>query len=556
MCIIHNGQLVPDTENILLEKWKYKSVFGEEKAKVPEFCVFNNTAYALDLLKRHIDNNSKIVLHTDVDVDGIGTTYILKKVLENLGSNNHILLINKDKNHGIQEKHVVYFNKNPIDLMIITDSSCNEIDIIKKFNCDVLVIDHHEMVHNDLIGYCHDGVHRYIIVNNTIENTNSEFDNLWLRKRNSQAFLNLSDYKGTQDMSCGLVVYELLRLYCECFANPKLLENLMLNQWVGVTLVTDVINTLNDRNQWYMDSTVFNMDVERTLRTMMANINKFKATLDKSYIGYSFAPLINKAIRAGESAVALHSVINKPDSILELDKYRKMQEEAVDKACYIITTDKVTGLTTKNNRIFNSEYIALDIGKLNINKNYSGVIASRLSGDNNKNCAVYTLTEKGLCKGSFRGRYNSVDYRKYFEDYADNIYAQGHPGAFGFELTKEQLEAIMSTLDSIEPKGKTKPWLTIGNMDASEYGEYHITDFNKFKQLGYIWRIATGNAKVTSTDEVNIRVKASDVSLKYTKGKLFIYDVFGMECKAFKALAGEYFDIYIEYTNEINFYIR
>ena len=51
MCIIHNGQLVPDNENILLERWKYKSVFGEEKATVPEFCVFNNTAYALDLWK-------------------------------------------------------------------------------------------------------------------------------------------------------------------------------------------------------------------------------------------------------------------------------------------------------------------------------------------------------------------------------------------------------------------------------------------------------------------------------------------------------------------------
>ena len=47
-----------------------------------------------------------------------------------------------------------------------------------------------------------------------------------------------------------------------------------------------------------------------------------------------------------------------------------------------------------------------------------------------------------------------------------------------------------------------------------------------------------------------------DEYLKDNKGKLYIYDVLGMECKAFSILKGEYFDIYAEYTNEINMYIR
>ena len=146
--------------------------------------------------------------------------------------------------------------------------------------------------------------------------------------------------------------------------------------------------------------------------------------------------------------------------------------------------------------------------------------------------------------------------KEYFADYSNDIYAQGHPGAFGFELTKEQLECIMNTIHTIEPVGMERPWLTLGNMNTDEYGVYHIDSLDDFKRQGYVWKLAVGNSKVTSKDEIVIRVKASDVVLKSTKGKIFIYDVLGLECKAFKPLSGEYFDIYIEYTNEINMYIR
>lgn len=555
MAIICNGVELPADYDFLMDKWELKSVTGDVKPEKPPFCVFNNSVLALKMLKKHVDNNSKMCLHTDVDVDGIGTTYILKKALENFGSTNHILLINKDKVHGIQQKHADYFKINPIDLMIITDSSSNEIDIIKQFNCDVLCIDHHELLHGDLCGKCNDGVHDYVIVNNTIGNNNQEQDNLWLRSKNISAFEQLNDYTGDKDMSCGLVVYELLRLYCECFANPKLLENLMLYQWVGITLITDVINTLNERNQWYLDKTSFNMDVEPSLRIMMQAISSFKATLDKSYIGYTFAPLINKAIRAGASNVALSTVINSPSNILNLQQYAKLQQEAIEKVCNVVTINEDTGVRVLLPRKFTQPAVSLDIGQFEVSPNYSGVIASRLSGDNGKNAAVYIM-EDGLCRGSFRGKYKHVDYRDYFEKLSTDVYAQGHPGAFGFRLKEEQLKNLMDNISSIEPTGEERPWLTAGNMQPEEYGKYHITSMDEFKRQGYLWRIAIGNSKVTSNDEINIRVKASDVVLKATKGKLFIYDVLGMECKAFSLLEGNYFNVYAEYTNEINMFIR
>ena len=172
MIVYHDGVKEDRQDNILLEKWKYSFVTGDTECEKPEMCIFKNTSLALYMLNKHIRNNSTIMLHTDVDVDGIGSTYILNKVIKNQCNSIIYSIINKDKVHGIQQKHVDFIKSRPdlgIGLIIISDSSSNEIDIIKQFNCDVLVIDHHEILHNDTYGKCTDGIHDYVIVNNTID---------------------------------------------------------------------------------------------------------------------------------------------------------------------------------------------------------------------------------------------------------------------------------------------------------------------------------------------------------------------------------------------------
>lgn len=549
-------------DDILLNKWKTQSVFNTEIDK-PNFCVFNNIAYAIDLLHEHIRKNNRIAMHTDVDVDGIGTTFILKRTLENLGSHNHILIINRDKVHGIQQKHVEYFNTNRnIDLIIITDSSSNEIDLIKQFECDVLCIDHHDLLHKDLLGFCNDNKHRYVIVNNNIENSNYDFDIKWIISKNPKTFVNCKNYIIEHDMSCALVVYELLRIYCECFGHPDLLENLKLYQWVGITLFTDVINTLNNRNQWYLNKTIFNGDNEITLNILIRTINSYKATLDKSFINYSFAPLVNKTIRAGESSKALDIIVNAPNKILDLTQFNAQQEDAINKATVVEYTDKDTGIKSKASISFPDKNIVYNIDKLGIHPNYCGVIASKLSGAYNKNAAVYITDINGVCKGSFRGRQRGVGYRQYFEDYSNGIYAQGHPEAFGFRCTLEQLTNIMKNISEIESNTDDREVFSIGNIEYSERGINHIDDILSFKRAGGLFKLAIGNSKVNSRDEIRIKVNTSDITLVDNKGKLLIYNVLGgtenggFQCKAFKAITSKYCYIYLEYSNEIELFLR
>lgn len=525
-------------KDLLMERWNSEYVTGDIQAPVPSLLAFKNIDKAVELLHKHIKMKSRIVVHCDVDMDGIGCGYILKPFLRSQGVNKPIFIINKEKEHGIKEKHVDYFDRNPIDLLIIVDSSSNEIETIKKFNCDVLVIDHHEISHDET--YIN-GEHEYIIVNNMIDNLEVEGINEWLCKGDKRTEDKLEPYEAEERMSGGQVLYETLRVYCEYYKTGNVLSNLMLYQWVGITLFSDAILLAPDRNQWYVANTVNSMETESCLGIMLEELNKYRTRLDKSFISFTLVPTINKAIRAGASGEVLDIILNRPKCILELDKYKEEQANAVEKAA-------------NKDMVYRQGYIMKDISNLNISKNYCGVIASRLCGDNNKNTVVF-IRDGDMIAGSFRGRMSNVDYRQFFEDYDETIFAQGHKAAFGFKGTVDQITEIMKNIDSIEPD-KENFYLTAGKLDDEFKGKYHIDDIMEFKKQGYFWRLAIANSRLSSQEQLEIIISSRDVTLKEQKGKLYVYEVFGMECKAFEIINTKLVTMYVENITSVEVYIR
>lgn len=525
-------------QDLLIERWGSNVVTGDIKPVKPCMIPFKNTVEALKLLRKHIARNSRIVVHCDVDLDGVGCGYILRKFLKSQGAISVQFMINKEKVHGVAQKHVDYFNQNKIDLLIIVDSSSNEIETIQKFDCDVLVIDHHEINHNDT--YIKNE-HEYVIINNMISNLNCESINEWIKKHNVNTDVILEPYEQEERMSGALVLYELLRVYCETYKTGPVLENMMLYQWVGLTLFSDSVLLANDRNQWYIDKTVHSMEVEPSIQIMMQQINDYKATLDKSFITYTLVPIINKAIRAGASSEALDIILYRPNNIKNLDKYKEAQANALAMAI-----DKKIKYT--------SDYAMNDITGKGISKNYCGVIASRICGDNSKNTVVFILQDN-IATGSFRGVYSNVDYRRYFESYDESVFAQGHKAAFGFKATVEQLKDILSNLHSIETKDRGV-YLSAGNVDEKHLGKYHIDDMLKFKQEALLWRLAIGNSNVSSEEQIEILTGIDSVDFKEQRGSIYIYDVLGLECKAFEPIVTRYVTVYAEFSNQVDIYVR
>lgn len=530
--------------NILEKRWKIPQVYGEKVVAEQSYCLFNNAIHAMKMLKRHIDNNSTIAVHVDVDVDGIGSGYIVNKILEINGIKNKYIVINKGKIHGIQGKHTDYFNnKLRIDLMIIVDSSTNEIDTIKKFNCDVIVIDHHEMQTNVDCGICNDNSHEFVIVNSTVNNKKYNGDRNELISDSCVDSKKIVEYIPTDDMSCGVEVFECMRLMYSMYYDEKILLDTLLYQWSAITLFTDSINTLNERNQWYIQNTVHSVNQEESLKIIGSSISKYITSIDKSYIQYKFAPIINKAIRADMGSEAANIVLNKPHKICDLFRYDKEQQYAID-------------VITKNTQITDDEFVAIDITNYNISSNYCGVIAARICGDRHKNVIVYREID-GVYAGSFRGRHKDVKYLDYFNE--NGIHAEGHQPAFGFKTcSNEKLVGVMSKISGIEEENDShRYYITLGNVIPYYRAENHYERLEDIRKDALLAKIAFGNSNVGAADEINIGVSITDIELVKENDKYFKYLLMKeIECTAFERLAGNTFDLYVEAGNEMRFFLR
>lgn len=542
--MLHNrDKTTASAEEILLEKWKLPEIIGIKEAEEPSICYFNNSLNALKLLEKHINNNSKTAIHFDVDFDGIASGFLIYKELVRRKMNKISLAINKEKEHGIKDKHADYMNNNGFEMLIVVDSSTNEIDTIRKCKCDVLVIDHHESSIESTFGYCEDAEHVYIIVNSTLEAYDFESNNYSINEIEKVTSKYIDKCMGTQDMSCGLVVYETLRLWYAVYNNIYQLDSSSKYQWAAASLLTDQINMINRRNQWYIQKMNRDKTVDETLLQIKDAINRYSNHMDKSYIQFKLAPIINKAIRADAGNEVLNIIVHNPRNITELDIYSNRQKEVMDEI------DKL-------NKEDGSSYIIADITDTDISKSYNGVIASRLCGDNKKNTVCIKRIGDEY-RGSFRARGKGFDYRQQFLN--NGIEAEGHPYAFGFrsDSTNKIRLALLECEKDIPYTMHVNHFLSLGNVDNDMLGTYHIESAEEFRKSKMLMMLAYGNSNVGSVDEIQIVASTKDIVLKEAKEKFFKYTLLGdIELISFETLHGNHIYVYAEYGNDIRLYGR
>jgi single-stranded DNA-specific DHH superfamily exonuclease len=514
-----------------MKKWGSPIITGDAVSDKPKMIGFKHYEKGIDMLKHHISNQSNIAVHCDVDGDGIGCGYIFDRFLTYNGvpKARKTFLINREKVHGITQAYVNYLNATNNKLLVILDSSCNELEHIKNMKFDVLVVDHHELIHEDLEGETAGG--RYVIITNMISNHNLAED--WLAWKGFDKN-RLETWSDDENMSCGLVLYEFLRLYCYFDGQERLLENAKLYQWVAFTLFTDAISMLNKRNQWYMDQSIYSQDVEPTMKVMITTLNKYKTKLDKTLINFTLAPLINKGIRAGHSQEVLEIVLSRPHAINELAKYKENQEYAIS----FVYSDIV----------YRDKFAMRDITSTGISSSYCGVMAIKLQSSSEKSSAVY-IVDNGVAKGSFRGKVSSYNYRAAFAAQHPDIYAQGHSTAFGFKVPLADLEQIMTNVMADEPEIMETLFLTAGVMPIEWRGENHIENIQQFQRDGDLLRMAIGNSKVAAREAIKIVCSQDEVTLDSVRGKLMNYRCLGLPCKAFSELNHKLVALYPEFID-------
>ena len=357
-----------------------------------------------------INNNERICILGDYDVDGSAATSLFVKFLKSINHSFFYYIPDRIKDgYGATKKlfQKLILEKPKLVIMVDCGSTSNEaIDFLNQNKIKSLIIDHHEI--NKPFPNANS------IINPKKDNGYKEYDylcatslsyfflDLLIKEINSK--INMSDY----------LIYVLLATVCDVMPLRKLNRLIALN-------------------------TLKNFDITKNLPlNTLFDLNNKKNKININDLGYLIGPILNAGGRLGKSQYASellsssnHKVIkDRSNHLIKLNNKRKEIETLILNE---IDFQKIE----KENKDVIVYY------NPNINEGLIGIIAARLKDHFNKPSIVITVSNE-LLKGSARSVYN-YNIGRVIKNSLDKdiiIIGGGHNMAAGFTLNKDNLKTF------------------------------------------------------------------------------------------------------------------
>lgn len=109
---------------------------------------FKDMSKAVNRIEKAINNNGKMLIYGDYDVDGITATSLLYLYLKSRGANvDYYIPDRMEEGYGLNEEVIHWANSENINLIITVDcgiSSVKEISLANSLGVDIIITDHHE----------------------------------------------------------------------------------------------------------------------------------------------------------------------------------------------------------------------------------------------------------------------------------------------------------------------------------------------------------------------------------------------------------------------------
>ena len=363
---------------------------------------------SIKLVVNCINNNEKICILGDYDVDGSTATSLFVKFLESINHSFFYYIPDREKDgYGATKKlfQKLILEKPKLIIMVDCGSTSNEaIDFLNENKIKSLIIDHHEINKpfpnaNSIINPKKDnGYKKYDYLCAT--SLSYFFLDLLIKRIKSE--INISDY----------LIYVLLATVCDVMPLRK------LNRLIA-------LNALKN----------FDITKNLPLRTLF-ELNEKKNKININDLGYLIGPILNAGGRLGKSQYATELLSSNNDQVIK------------DRSTYLIR------LNNKRKEIETLILSEIDFQKIekenkeviiyynpNINEGLIGIIAARLKDYFNKPSIVITASNR-LLKGSARSVYN-YNIGRVIKNLLDKdiiIGGGGHNMAAGFTLNKANLK--------------------------------------------------------------------------------------------------------------------
>lgn len=415
--------------------------------------LFNNIEKARDVLIKHIEKNSKIDLVVDCDVDGNTSGAVIYQYIKNIKSSIDIdYFIHTGKLHGLKE-FVDRICQDDSSLVIVPDAGTGDVEECKRIiesGKDIIILDHHSISSEG---------NPAIVVNN-----------------------QLSDKVTDKAMTGVGVTYKFAKLLDKYYGVDYSDDYLDL---VALGMIGDRADTMDLETRFLIleglnqirNKSGKNKLIETLVNAQMYSMDN-KITMNG--IGFYVCPLINSLIRLGEyedKRYMFEAFVNS-DKVLErkvrgkgivemtIQKYTLKACESSNRKQKKMTEDSAAVLSEEIKGFGLDKFpILICNARDNVDGNSTGLIANRLADQYQRPCLL--MRRKGdICKGSGRGyeKCEIRDFNQWCKDTGLFMKVDGHPGAFGCEITFENTNKLFQILS------------TMKKIDEPTYYVYHVYD--------------------------------------------------------------------------------
>ena len=412
-----------------------RDVVGEEKIKeyllgtidtIPSSWLMKDMKKAVDILEKKIQQQVKIRIIGDYDIDGVTSTYILLKGLTRIGANVDTYIPDRVADgYGIHEHLIDRAESDKIDTIVTCDNgiaACAEIQMAKEKGMTVIVTDHHDIPYRE-----ENGERRVILPPADAILNPKQYDCLYPNK-------NL----------CGAVVAfkYITALYERFDIQKKELEDYY--ELVAIATVGDVMD-LQGENRILVKEGLRRLPNTKNkgLQELIRANNLENSKITAYHIGFVLGPCINASGRLDTAARSL-ALLNAPTKeeaaklagdLTALNQSRKaLTEKGKEEAIQLIETTEL-----KNDRV-------LVVYLPECHESLAGIIAGRLREKYYKPAFVLTRGEK-CAKGSGRSIESYSMYDELVKCADLMVQFGGHPMAAGLSIEEENIEKFREQLN-------------------------------------------------------------------------------------------------------------
>ena len=407
---------------------------------------------AINRILKAIENNEKIIIYGDYDVDGITSVTVLKSFFQDRGIHVDEYIPNRlNEGYGLNKTSIEKISKQKYMLMITVDcgiSAIEEIDYANQLGIETIVTDHHEP-------------------GNELPKALAVVDAK--RKDNKYPCRNLA--------GVGVVFKLIQALSIKLNLDEK--EYLKYLDIVCVGTISDIV-PLEDENRVIVKLGL--KLVSQTRNLGLREILKLSGyqQIDSTTISFGVAPRINACGRMGHQEDALklfttkdiNEVIKLAEKLNEYNKERQdIEKNIYNEAIEIIDKDD---LDKKNTIVV--------MGK-NWHHGVIGIVSSKITELYFKP-SILLCEEDDYGKGSGRS-IPGFDLYKALTECKDTIDKfGGHSMAVGINVKKEQFNEFRNKLEEIAKEQHIEEIVPILNIDAQvELDEINKDMVNSLKEL-------------------------------------------------------------------------